>query len=121
VATKPGLSKNSLIGIITVAAAVVILVVVVILIFSGGNKLVGTWTGEVFSSEISLTFKRDGTAIASSMGEDSPAKYVVKGDKLTITDEDGIVSSGEFRIYNEGLKKALDLTLDGLTLTLYKK
>ena len=121
-AVKTGLSRNSLIGIVTVAAAVVILVVVAVLIFGGGgNKLVGTWTGEVWGSEVSLTFKSNGTVIATSIGEDNPAKYTVKGNTLTIIDDYGSVSSGEYRIYNAGGKKALDMTFEGLTMTLYKK
>jgi hypothetical protein len=122
VKTAPKKTNYTLIGIIAVVVVVAIIALVLILVFKGGgNQLVGTWTGEVYGAEVAITFKKDGTVIANSMGEDSPAKYSVKGDKLTITAEDGSVSTGDYRIYNEDGKKALDMTFEGITLTLYKK
>lgn len=117
-ARKP---NYTLIGIITVAAIAVIIVVILVLTLGGGRSLVGTWATSLYGYEMSLTFKANGTVETNSDGTKETAKYQIKGDTLIVTTEDGTVSSGQYKISRVAGKTELDLTFEGMTLTLYKK
>jgi flagellar basal body-associated protein FliL len=87
----------------------------------GGQSVVGKWEGTIDGSDVTITFKSNGTVVATNDGTDSQSKYKISGKNMTITDEDENVSSGTFKIYKDDGKTALDMTFNGDTMTLYKK
>lgn len=122
VMTAPVKKPNyTLIGIISVAVVAVIVVVVVLLLSGGKSSLVGTWSLSEYGVEMSLKFKSNGVVETDSFGEIELARYMTKGNMLIIIDEDGYEQEGEYRIYKNGGKTLLDMSFEGMTLTLVKK
>lgn len=84
---------------------------------STGSNLIGNWTTNLDGTDISITFKSDGTVITSDSTEVNT--YTTTGNTLIITIGGDEVTL-EFKIYTSGGKEKLDLTIDNETITLTK-